>query len=115
MVSNEGIRWDFPQSRGHLPLPSSRGAHGTVLGATCATVPAVAVAGVPAAGFTVSSATSITATVSSTATTGPISVTTPGGTAASAGSFVVLATQDLQVSVLPATLLVPAAGQAAFW
>ena len=79
-------------------------------------LPATAVTfnGIPAAAFTVNSATSITATVSSAATTGPISVLTAGGTATSAGSFVVLALQDLQLTVQPAMLVVPAAGQAAF-
>src|SRR3989441_2974378 len=42
------------------------------------------------AGFTVNSSTSIAATVPSGASTGPISVTTPGGTASSAGSFTVI-------------------------
>src|SRR5439155_1230252 len=42
------------------------------------------------ASFTVNSATSIAATVPSGATTGPISVTTSGGTASSAGSFTVI-------------------------
>src|SRR5205807_584644 len=39
--------------------------------------------------FTVTSASAITATVPSGATTGPLSVTTAGGTASSAGSFTV--------------------------
>src|SRR5438046_7017613 len=41
------------------------------------------------ASFTVNSATAITATVPAGATSGPISVTTPDGTASSAGSFTV--------------------------
>ena len=44
---------------------------------------------VPAAAFTVDSATQITATVPTGAITGPISVTTPGGAAASATNFTV--------------------------
>jgi hypothetical protein len=44
-----------------------------------------------AAGFVVNSATQITATVPAGATSGPISVTTPGGTAQSTASFAILA------------------------
>jgi LmbE family N-acetylglucosaminyl deacetylase len=45
-----------------------------------------------AAVFTVASASSITATVPSNATSGPVSVTTPGGSASSSGSFTVTTT-----------------------
>jgi hypothetical protein len=48
--------------------------------------------GLNAASFTVTSATSIQATVPAGASTGPLSVTTTGGTATSAGSFTVTAT-----------------------
>jgi len=44
------------------------------------------------AAFTVSSATAIQATVPTGATTGPLRVTTPGGTATSANNFTVTAT-----------------------
>src|SRR5437879_1987520 len=58
------------------------------------------------ASFTVASATTITATVPSGATTGPISVTTSAGTASSAGSFTVGDTTP------PAVTINQAAGQA---
>jgi RHS repeat-associated protein len=65
------------------------------------------------ASFTVVSATLVTATVPSGATSGPITVTTPAGSASMSGHFLVLPTQDFQVSALPAIVAIPAAGQAA--
>ena len=51
--------------------------------------------GVAATVFTIDSATQITAKVPTGATTGPVSVTTPGGTATSAGSFTVAASDRI--------------------
>src|SRR4030095_12688589 len=52
-----------------------------------------------AATFVVNSATQITATVPSTATTGPIKVTTPGGTATSPTNFTVSKTHSRSVTL----------------
>ncbi len=54
--------------------------------------------GIPAVSFTVDSATQVTATVPAGATTGPISLTTPGGTTASATDFVVKHPRDVSLA-----------------
>jgi hypothetical protein len=61
----------------------------TITGTDFTGATAVSFNGVAAASYTVDSATSITATAPTGVTTGPISVTTPGGTAASSGNFTV--------------------------
>ncbi|MGH7205793.1 MAG: DUF6531 domain-containing protein [Nitrospiraceae bacterium] len=86
----------------------------TVTGTNFTNVTTVTFNGVAAASFTVQNATTLTAVVPTTATTGPLAVTTAGGTATSTGHFVVIPTQDMQLSVLPATATVPAMGQAFF-
>ncbi len=55
--------------------------------------------GVPAVGFQVTSATSITATVPTGAGTGPIEVTTPGGSATSSSRFVVSHSRRISASL----------------
>lgn len=86
----------------------------TVTGTNFTGVSAVTFNGIAATGFTVQNATTLTAIVPATATTGSLAVTTPDGTATSAGQFVVIPTQDMQLSVLPATLAIPSSGQASF-
>jgi hypothetical protein len=61
----------------------------TITGTDFTGATAVRFNGLAADSFTVNGATSITATAPTGVTTGPISVTTPGGTAASSGNFTV--------------------------
>jgi hypothetical protein len=71
------------------PSSGSAGNLVTLLGAEFNNATAVLFGGVNAASFTVNSSTQIVATVSVGALSGPLTVTTPGGTAASANSFTV--------------------------
>nr|WP_262907994.1 choice-of-anchor D domain-containing protein [Hymenobacter sp. 15J16-1T3B] len=61
----------------------------TITGTDFTGATAVTFNGVAAASYTVNSATSITATAPASVSTGPLAVTTPGGTATSATSFTV--------------------------
>src|SRR6185369_6707597 len=70
------------------PTSGAPGTRVTITGSAFTGVTAAKFNGVAAA-FTVNSGTQITATVPATATTGPISVTSPGGTATSAATFTV--------------------------
>ena len=74
----------------------------TVLGSNFTGATAVAFNGTAAASFTVVSATQLTATVAAGTTTGPITITTPLGTATSATPFVVGA-PPVVTSFTPAT------------
>jgi hypothetical protein len=79
-----------PPAISSIPSGGTVGTEIVITGANFTGATAVAFNGVPAS-FTVNSATQITATVPAAATSGPITVTTPGGTAQSAASFTVLA------------------------
>jgi hypothetical protein len=77
-----------PTISSFAPTSGSAGTSVTITGTNFTGATAVKFNGT-AATFAVNSATQITATVASGATSGPISVTTPGGTATSASSFTI--------------------------
>ena len=78
-----------PTVTGISPASGLAGTIVTITGTDFAGATAVSFNGVAATSFTVDSATSITATVPTSATTGPIYVTTTGGTGSSSGNFTV--------------------------
>ena len=78
-----------PQVTGFLPASGVVGSTVTVSGAAFTGATAVTFNGSAATTFTVQSDTAITVTVPAGATSGPIAVTTPYGTGASAGTFTV--------------------------
>lgn len=73
------------------PVGGPVGTSVVITGTDLSGASAVTFNGLAASAFTVNSATQITATVPASATTGPIAVTTPGGTATSALDFTVTA------------------------
>src|SRR5206468_810643 len=75
---------------GFAPTSGLAGASVTINGTNFTGVTAVRFNGTSATTFTVTSTTAIQATVPAGATTGPVSVTTSGGTATSASNFTVL-------------------------
>jgi streptogramin lyase len=77
-----------PTITGFSPISGTPGAAVTISGTNFTGATAVAFNGITAS-YTVNSATQITATVPARASSGPISVTTPGGTATSSSSFTV--------------------------
>jgi len=103
-----------PTITGFSPATSRAGVTVTVTGTNFVNVQSVTFNGIPATSVMVQNATTLTAVVPPTATTGPLAVTTAGGAAASTGHFVVIPTQDMQLSVLPGTLTLPSLGRASF-
>jgi hypothetical protein len=79
-----------PTITGFSPASGAAGAAVTISGTNLSAASAVAFNGT-SAGYTVNSATQISAVVPATASSGPISVTTPGATATSSSSFTVTA------------------------
>ncbi|MDX2250921.1 MAG: RHS repeat-associated core domain-containing protein [Nitrospira sp.] len=103
-----------PTINSFMPANGRAGTTVTVTGAHFTGVSAVTFNGIPATSVIVENATTLTAVVPPTATTGPLAVTTTGGTGTSTGQFIVIPTQDMQLSALPATLTIPSLGQASF-
>ncbi len=92
-----------PTITGFAPSSGPVGTMVTLTGTNLLGASAVKFNGFNAASFTVDSATQITATVPNNATSGTISVTTPGGTATSAGSFTVTAPAPTITNIAPAS------------
>jgi hypothetical protein len=86
-----------PRIDSFTPQTAAPGATVAITGSGFTGATGVTVAGVPAA-YTVVSANRITATVPSGAGTGPLTVTTPDGTATSSGTFTASAVINLAVS-----------------
>lgn len=78
-----------PQILGFTPTSGSVGTPVTITGVSLSQTAKVTFGGVAAPSFTVNSDSQVTATVPVGAKTGKISITTPGGAAASAGTFTV--------------------------
>ena len=84
-----------PTINGFTPTSGLVGASVTIGGTNLGGATSVTFNGTSATSFSVNSATSITAAVPAGATTGTISVTNPGGTATSAGTFTVIQTPTI--------------------
>jgi hypothetical protein len=91
-----------PTIASFAPASGGAGASVTVTGTDFTGATAVTFNSVAATTFNVVSGTSLTAVVPASAGTGPIRVTTPGGTAASSGHFTVIAAPTIS-SFTPAT------------
>src|SRR5204863_224492 len=94
---------NIPAISSFTPTSGAVGSSVTINGAKFTGATAVKFNSTSASSFTVNSDTQITTAVPTGATSGTISVTTPGGTATSSGSFTVT------VVIGPVTINVPAA------
>ncbi|MEW6246480.1 MAG: RHS repeat-associated core domain-containing protein [Nitrospirota bacterium] len=103
-----------PTITSFTPTNARVGTTVAVIGTNFVNVSSVTFNGTAATTVTVPNATTLTAVVPAGATTGPLAVTTPGGTATSTGHFVVLPTPDFQIGAAPSTLVIPASGQASY-
>jgi hypothetical protein len=90
LAAPAAARTPAPKISSFSPTSGPAGTVVTVAGSNFTGATAVAFNRSPAASYTVVSGSQIRATVSAGATTGRISVTTPGGTANSAGNFTVI-------------------------
>jgi subtilisin-like proprotein convertase family protein len=88
-----------PAVMNFTPKTGKVGANVVIHGAMLAGATEVRIGGVPVASFTVVSEAQITTRVPAGAGTGPVSVTTPGGTATSVPRFVVRHARDVSLSV----------------
>lgn len=84
------------------PSSGKAGTVVTITGAYLGSTTSVSFNGTTAPSVSIASPTTITATVPPAATSGPLTVTTPGGSVTTASSFLVLPTQDVTLSVEPA-------------
>jgi Zn-dependent metalloprotease len=87
------------------PTSGASGTVVTITGTNLSGATAVRFNGIAASSFTVNSSTEIVATVSATATTGPITVVTPAGTATSATNFTITVGAPTITSFTPTTAL----------
>ncbi len=99
-TTNSGARWFFgsPIITGFNPTHGLPGTNVIILGTNFAGVSAVSFNGSPAAFFFATNG-ALTATVPANASTGPVSLTTPSGTTASAFPFTLDFSSDLAVTI----------------
>jgi IPT/TIG domain-containing protein len=102
-----------PTISGFSPASAAVGATITI-GGTGFGSPQVRFHGGSTGTVTDSSHTTIKVTVPAAATTGPITVTTPGGSATSVSSFTVIVTPDFSLSVAPASQTVRRGGRTSY-